>query len=84
MRSDHEASLFSNLLRDDWKDIGRISIATLVLLVLKNNQYRHLILIGLDFSWGNRKWNSNWFNTKVLTFVTALVIVNAMSAVGVI
>jgi zinc/manganese transport system permease protein len=84
IRIDIEAVLFGDLLTANWSDLIRTLIAFSIFLCLMTNAYQQLVHIGLDPE--GAAANGIRVSTIRLAFgfSTALVIVSAMSAIGVI
>ena len=84
IRIDLEAVLFGDLLTVGWGDLGRTSLAAIALLVIVKVCYQQLVYIGLDPEGAS----SNGLRVSslriALGFVTALVVVSSMSAVGIV
>jgi zinc/manganese transport system permease protein len=84
LRLDLEALLFGDLLTVGWLDVGRVLIACLALAILLGTRYRELVYLGVDPEGAASAGLSVRGLRLALSAVTAVVIVSAMAAVGVI
>ena len=84
LRLDLEALLFGDLLTVGWLDVGRVLVACLALAILLSTRYRELVYLGVDPEGAASAGLSVRGLRLALSAVTAVVIVSAMAAVGVI
>ena len=84
LRLDLEALLFGDLLTVGWLDVGRVLFACLALALLLSPRYRPLVYLGVDPEGAASAGLPVRALRLALSAVTAVVIVSAMAAVGVI
>jgi len=84
LRLDLEALLFGDLLTVGWLDVGRVLVACLALAILLGTRYHELVYLGVDPEGAASAGLSVRGLRLALSAVTAVVIVSAMAAVGVI
>ena len=84
LRLDLEALLFGDLLTVGWLDIGRVLVACLAVAWLLGTRYRELVYLGVDPEGAASAGLPVRGLRLALSAVTAVVIVSAMAAVGVI
>ncbi len=83
-RVDLESILFGDLLAVGWPDLVRISLAAIALLLLVRTSYQKLVYVGLDPEGASSSGLNVPLLRFALGFVTALVVVSSMTAVGVV
>ena len=84
LRLDLEALLFGDLLTVGWLDVVRVLFACLALALLLSTRYRQLVYLGVDPEGAASAGLPVRGLRLALSAVTAVVIVSAMAAVGVI
>ena len=84
LRLDLEALLFGDLLTVGWLDVGRVMFACLAVALLLGTRYRQLVYLGVDPEGAAAAGLPVRGLRLALSAVTAVVIVSAMAAVGVI
>ena len=84
LRLDLEALLFGDLLTVGWLDVGRVMFACLAVALLLGTRYRQLVYLGVDPDGAAAAGLPVRGLRLALSAVTAVVIVSAMAAVGVI
>ena len=84
IRLDLETLLFGDLLIVDWSDLYRVLVAAAAMALLLLTRYRQLVFLGVDPEGAQASGLPVRSLQLVQALVTSMVIVSAMSAVGVI
>ncbi len=84
LRIDLEAILFGDLLTVGWGDFGRTLFASFTFLILISFFYREFVFLGVDSEGASANGLPISSMRLALGFVTALVVVSSMAAVGIV